>query len=334
MEIKFLFEDEFRGWYKNINKTTDHETSECATRIKKILNGVDNIPDFEKEYLTYVPALMSIDKNKGFQLLSYVYADGYLSGNRCSHLQHYFNFCAQKRKWDGVKELDNNCYDEIKGYLDNRIVWICNNNFKDNFSFDKNAKKYIYKNRFSKLFISRIDSWGRNYFPLGIIKEIIDDQVFTGNWKKDIIKTIKVITEPNDSSSEYDLWNIAFFDFRRIEDGRFRVFAITKKREYAKVFTSCLGGEPKEMLFKTPGDMTIDHKKSLYKIVQEIKDKRPDIKEILEHLTTKDKCIEPSAFENPGSLKETLKKLLRMILKETKCELMEKGENSRKSNKI
>lgn len=329
MEKEFLFEDEFRKWYKNKRVTTKHEVSECVTRIKNVLKGIDGIPYFEKEFLTYVPALMVNNKNMAIQLLSYVYADGYMAGNRCSHLQHYFNFCIRKKIWDGVMPLDDIVYEEIESFLDKRIVWICNPNFKDNYYV--NTKQFT--NNLSKKFISRIDSWGRNYFPLGKIKRLVNDRTFIDEWKGRTLKTIKVLTEFKKKGSEYSLWDVAFFDFRKMEDNRYSVYVITKKKEKTKVLTPCVETSPREMRVKEPGEMSIDHKTSLSTIIKDIKKKEPEIKELLELLIS-NKDTEQSFLEVNDKQSGNLKKLLKLVLKKTDCVLMEQGENSRKSNKI
>ena len=323
MSKEFLYEKEFRDWYKR--NTTEHEVSECVTRIKKILKGVDHIPYFEKGFLTYVPALMAKNKRLAVKLLTFVYADGYVAGNKCSHLQHYFNFCKMKRKWDGVMELDKNVLEEINDYLNSRIIWIHNENFYDEYY----VNTHTYFNNLKKKMISRIDSWGRSYFPLGKIKNLIDDHKVTGKWKKETIKKIKVLTEPKKGESNYCLWDIAYFDFRMREDGVFDVYVITKKKEMKKVLTPSLNAAPRDMRVKDPGDMTIDHKKPLYSIVQDIKDKNPQLKEIIESLLINNDYSGNACEE----IKPHLKRILNLVLKETECELMEKGENSRKSNR-
>ena len=332
MKKEFPFEGEFRDWYKK--GTTEKEVNTCVSQIKNVLTGVDNIPYFEKEFLTYVPALIAKDKDKNWavRLLSYVYADGYvdssLSRKRCSHLQHYFNFCKWKRKWDGAKELDDIEFEEIKAQLKKRIIWIYNDNFYD--MYYVNTHKYI--NSLSKKYISRIDSWERNYFPLGKIKELINDTPYTSKWKKDTIKKIKVLTE----SKEYSISDIAFFDFRMNNDGKYDVYAITNekenKKEDKKVLTHVdIVHNKIDMRVKDLGDMTIDHKKSLSNIVKGIKDKNPKLKEIIENLVKNNDYYSGNVSKE---LKLALRKTLRLVLKETDCELMEKSENARKSDKI
>ena len=116
------------------------------------------------------------------------------------------------------------------------------------------------------------------------------------------------------------MWDIAYFDFRMREDGVFDVYVITKKKEMKKVLTPSLNAAPRDMRVKDPGDMTIDHKKPLYSIVQDIKDKNPQLKEIIESLLINNDYSGNASEE----IKPHLKRILNLVLKETECELMEK----------
>ena len=336
---EYPLKNDFLFWLKNIKNLKSYQN--YASDIKEIDKNVDQIV---QDYLYYVPALLSDNRILAQQLLACVYADICLyRPSILSYFKKYCEFLVSNLNTiiETEGQLNNSERENIINYLEKRQVWILD---------DKTAKhlKTIAGNKkstFNELFNIRINSWGRPNFPLKIIKNVLKGETVTVKsgkneltmsfmtyWVRGILNSIKVITGTDKSIL---LKNVKAFDLQREDkEEKFRVKAITDNKENPVIWTPLARGGFCEMEVDGLEYISIDHEYPLDAIVRSIVRKGDTELGKISDTYKNDPKFESTSLECliKSVDKEALKTEMEKISTITDYYLMDRNENSSKSN--
>jgi len=340
MDKEFPYKEWFCNWFNaNVKRKTsdDKACNPYAEGICKLLKNQPNIPDFEREYSYYVPALLLRgERDLAKKLLACVYADVcvYENSKSLSYFKCYCKFIAKefiKKEVDGTSvQLEDRKLKKIKTYLNIREVWIIDKNLANYLKIIDGVKPL------KELFSIRIEKWKRSYFHLDTIIKVFKKTkpFYMRKWKKDIRECIKVIVAPPLESDDFIQYkDVKAFELRR-KNGKeyFSVEIIDKKNKKHIVWTPLANGNRSEMRVNRMDDITIDHDYPLELIVKGIIQRgNSEIEKIAKIATTdiKTKIIIPNEINIEKLIKE-----MEEIKKATSYTLMLRSENAKKSNNI
>jgi hypothetical protein len=336
MEKDFLLKDKFREYRRKGNKPYE-DVNTCMTELRKLFEKCKSIPLYEKECFFYVPSLIASNhKDLAMKLLTCTYADilPTVEPKNISFFKRYCKFISNE-SIDNIEPLDEGTLNNIRECLQNREVWICNPDFSGIFRV-KNTDKTLWQ-----LFRIRVLSWNRRYFPLDFIKKVLNkrankkERKIIENWVTDTIKNINVLAR-NDKNEYQNLKfsDVCLFELHRPTLNKsFEVYVIKNKgnKEKLTLMTPSARSEtPKVMEVKGLKDISIDHLIPLELIVRQL---REDEKTALRRISDEyEKDPESAAEVFNDSIISKLGGELETIRKDAHCRLMQRNENSIKSN--
>ena len=188
------------------------------------------------------------------------------------------------------------------------------------------------KSTFQELFNIRIYSWNRPNFPLDLIKKVFkrENKSYMEKWVKSIRNNIKVITS---KSGDYiPLEDIKAFDLQRErERDPYRVKLIVYAKKY-DVWTPLANGDYMKMYVKGLEFISIDHKYPLDSIVKSIIRRDNTELEKIVSIYFADPKLKNTNLDTIDVDEEILEKEMDEIKEVTSYILMDRNENSRKSN--
>lgn len=341
MEKDFLLEDEFREYPRKRNMPYK-DFDACMSGLRGLFVNCEDIPEdiYEKEYFFYVPSLMASNhKDLAMKLLACTYAD-ILPTAKSQNISFFKRYCKFIRNVqidnNIIEPLDEDTLKSIREYLQNREVWICDPDFSRIFRA-KNTDKTLWQ-----LFRIRVLSWNRQYFPLDFIKKHLDtiEPNIIDEWVDKTIRNISVLTKSDAGVfKELAFSKILLFDFHwNKEFHAFDVDVISKashnseddRFERLTLMTPTAHDKPKKMQVKGLRDISIDHLIPLELIVRQIsKNNQTTLSLIIDAF--ENNPDEAEKVFDEISLK-TLKGEFDRIREDAHCRLMDKKENSIKSN--
>ena len=320
---RFILKDIYEEWLsKGKNRIT--QPNNYIEGVQNLFSSRPSYPAFVREYYNCVPSLIAIgERVLAKQLLACVYADSFLE-KKMSYFKKFCAFLADKREQRHFITTDDIQVGIIEEYLRRRQVWITDNELANKLKTIACDNQSTFKN----LFYLRIRSWDRPNFPLKVIFDLLD-QNYTNKWVGDIYKSILVLS-PEET---FSLSDIIALDFQRdSEKELFKVFAIVRHGGVCTkhVVLTPLSDESKEpipMLVKGLEDVSIDHKWPLDSIVKNIYGELGKVVSAVNNY--KENAL---TYLNGTINVKQLRNNLETVKKATSYVLMDRGENSRKSN--
>ena len=319
---------EFQDWLVAKKSITKPDT--YVSDVRTLLQGLASVDKYEMDFTVYVPALIAYGRaDLAKQVLACVYADAclYCHSQKLSYFKRYCEFLAckpTKIKSEIDIKLEEAELKDIERLLEKRQVWVCDNTiarYLKRIAGDK-------KSTFEELLNIRIYSWQRPVFPLDTIKKILKDDKddYMTTWVNEIRQQIKVyISKERDF---IELKKVRAFDFCRGKEKTLYAIIDNKK----EIVYTPFADDEKEfepMRVTDLKDVSIDHDLPLDSIVKSIlRNKNSVLKKVVEEYAN-DPKLEYGEMEID---KKALKKEMDEIRQATTYSLMERCENSRKSN--
>ena len=338
MKKDFLLEDQFREYPRKGN-TPYKDFGACMRGLRRLFDKCECIPLYEKECFFYVPSLMASNhKDLAMKLLTCTYAD-ILPTVESQNISFFKRYCRFIRKAnvaiDNIEPLDEDTLNSIRECLQNREVWICDPDFSGIFRVEDTDKTLW------QLFRIRVLSWNRRYFPLDFIKKVLnkrenkEERKIIENWVTETIKGIYVLARNDkDEYQEFKLSDVCLFELHRPNLNKsFEVYVIkneSNKKKLTLMTPLARSEAPKVMEVKGLNDISIDHLIPLELIVRKLRENKQSALRCISDEYEKDSESAAEVFNN--IIIDKLNEELNNICEDAHCRLMQRNENSIKSN--